>query len=96
MIVRTALMTATLFSPKLDITTSNVPGLKMPLWLAGARIREFFGFGPMTGPAVNITLFSYDGTAFMGVNTDPAAIPDTEAFLDCMKAGFDATVALAK
>jgi len=79
----------------LDVTTSNVPGLTVPLWLAGARIKDFFGFGPMTGSAVNVTLFSYDGTAFLGITTDPSAIPDTDAFIECIGAGIDAIVELA-
>jgi hypothetical protein len=44
-----------------DITTSNVPGPPFPVFMAGARVEEFYAFGPLAGAAINITLFSYDG-----------------------------------
>lgn len=78
-----------------DVTTSNVPGPPFPVYMAGARVEQFFAFGPLAGAAINITLFSYDGTVHLGVNTDRAAITDHEAFVRCLQAAVDDTVALA-
>ncbi len=54
-----------------DITTSNVPGPPFPVFMAGARVDEFYAFGPLAGAAINITLFSYDGSVHLGVNSRP-------------------------
>jgi len=78
-----------------DITTSNVPGPAFPVFMAGARIEEFYAFGPLAGAAINITLFSYDGTVHLGVNADRAAVTDFELFTRCLRAALDDTVALS-
>ena len=47
------------------------------------------GFGPLSGAAANVTLFSYDGTIQMGINTDPAAVQDPDVFVACIEKGLD-------
>jgi hypothetical protein len=79
-----------------DITTSNVPGPPFPVFLAGRKVNEFYAFGPLTGSAVNLTLFSYDGTVFVGVHTDQAAVTDPERFVNCLETGFAETTTLAQ
>lgn len=71
-----------------DITTSNVPGPPMEVYVSGARLDAVFGFGPLAGAAANVTLFSQRGTAHLGINTDPAAVPDPECFALSMAKGF--------
>lgn len=71
-----------------DFVTSNVPGVPVPVFLAGARMEAQFPFGPMTGSAANLTLLSYVDEVQVGVNTDPAAIPDGDVFLGCLEEGF--------
>jgi diacylglycerol O-acyltransferase / wax synthase len=78
-----------------DFLASNVPGIPVPLYLAGARVRSFTPFGPTAGSAVNVTLMSYAGDCCMGVNIDTAAIPDPDEFVACLAAGFDEVVAVA-
>jgi WS/DGAT/MGAT family acyltransferase len=75
-----------------DITTSNVPGPSFPVFMAGARVDEFYAFGPLAGAAINITLFSYDGTVHLGVNSDRAAVADHDLFTRCLRAAIDDTV----
>jgi hypothetical protein len=77
-----------------DFLASNVPGLDLPVWLAGARLQGFHAFGPTLGAAANITLMSYEGTCFVGVNADLAAVPDPDVFLECLHEGFDEVLAL--
>jgi diacylglycerol O-acyltransferase len=76
-----------------DITTSNVPGPPFPMFMAGSRVEEFYAFGPLAGAAVNITLFSYDGTVHLGVHADRAAITDHERFTRCLRDAIDDTLA---
>lgn len=72
-----------------DVITSNVPGVPIPLYLAGARMHAQYPFGPRSGAAVNVTLLSYLDGLFIGVNSDPAAVPDQAVFMACLRDGFD-------
>ena len=72
-----------------DFITSNVPGSPVPVYAAGARVEANFPFGPLSGSAANIVLLSYVDELHIGVNTDPAAVPDPDVFLACLEDGFD-------
>jgi len=78
-----------------DFATSNVPGVPLPLFLAGAQMEAQYPFGPRSGAAVNVTLLSYLDGLFIGVNTDPAAIPDPARFTACLRDGFDEVLKVA-
>lgn len=77
-----------------DFVTSNVPGPPFPVYVSGARIERMFPFGPPAGAAVNITLFSYNGVAQIGVRSDPAAVPDPERLMADLQAGFDEVLSI--
>jgi WS/DGAT/MGAT family acyltransferase len=78
----------------IDFLASNVPGIPVPFYLAGAKVTEFYGFGPTIGAALNVTLMSYCGTCYVGFNIDKGAVPDQEALMDCMRRGFDEVLAV--
>jgi diacylglycerol O-acyltransferase / wax synthase len=78
-----------------DFVTSNVPGPPFPVYVSGARIERMFPFGPPAGAAVNITLFSYNGVAQIGVRSDPAAVPDPERLMADLQTGFDEVLGVA-
>jgi len=80
----------------IDFVTSNVPGPRFPVFLAGAKIERMFPFGPPAGAAVNVTLYSYDGACQIGVNCDRAAVPDAEVLTECLERGFDEVFAAAR
>jgi WS/DGAT/MGAT family acyltransferase len=73
---------------KSDFVATAVPGLPVPLYLAGAEVESMFTFGPPAGSAANVTLFSYRKQAGVALNVDPAAVPDFERLLECMREGF--------
>lgn len=73
----------------IDFVTSNVPGAPFPVYLAGSRVEGNFAFAPLSGAAANITLLSHIDELQVGVNTDPAAVPDPDVFLACLQEGFD-------
>jgi WS/DGAT/MGAT family acyltransferase len=79
----------------LDLATSNVPGPPFSVYMSGARIEHMFPFGPPAGAAVNITLFSYDGVAHIGVNADRAAIGDCARLRYHLEQGFAETLSVA-
>src|SRR5581483_9321543 len=68
----------------IDFVTSNVPGVPIPVFFAGARMEAQFAFGPMSGAAANITLVSYLDELQIAVNSDPAAVPDADVFHACL------------
>jgi WS/DGAT/MGAT family acyltransferase len=78
-----------------DFTTSNVPGAPMDVYLAGAHLEASFPFGPLSGAALNITLMSGPEEVYIGVNSDPAAVPDPEVLVGCLQEGFDEILKLA-
>jgi len=77
-----------------DFVTSNVPGPRFTVYVAGAKILAMIPFGPASGAAMNVTLFSYDGMAHVGITSDTAAAPDAERLLECLEAGMDEVLAL--
>ncbi|HXQ21473.1 MAG TPA: wax ester/triacylglycerol synthase family O-acyltransferase [Candidatus Acidoferrales bacterium] len=77
-----------------DFVTSNVPGPPFPVFMSGARIERMFPFGPPAGAAVNITLFSYNGVALIGIRSDPVAVPDPDRLVAALRAGFDEVLAI--
>jgi WS/DGAT/MGAT family acyltransferase len=77
-----------------DFVASNVPGVDVPLYLGGAELLALYGLGPRMGTATNVTLVSYRGTAFVGLNIDAAAVPDPDLLAVCIREGFDAVAAL--
>lgn len=78
-----------------DFLASNVPGIPVPVYLGGARVRMQYPFGPTIGAAVNVTLMTYVDTCALGVNVDTGAIPDLDVFHACLIEGFDEVLALA-
>ena len=72
-----------------DFLASNVPGISVPLYLAGARVDSWYGFGPTIGAALNVTLMSYCGTCGVGVNIDTGAVPDPDVLMECLQDGFN-------
>jgi len=75
-----------------DVTTSNVPGPPFPIYLSGARVVGTWPLVATGGGAANITMVTYDNTAFVGVTTDDRAIVDPDAFVADLRAGFEEVV----
>ncbi|MEA2147642.1 MAG: diacylglycerol O-acyltransferase / wax synthase [Solirubrobacteraceae bacterium] len=76
----------------IDLQASNVRGLDRTAYLAGAGVERMYAFGAAPGPAVMVTLMSYNGTCHVAVNVNAAAIPDHELFVGCLQAGLDEMV----
>lgn len=72
-----------------DVTTSNVPGPPIPLYLAGARLHALYPLVATIGAAVNITMVTYTGTGFVGISADDRAVPDLEALAEDLRRGFE-------
>jgi hypothetical protein len=80
----------------IDLQASNIRGLDRTAYIAGARVERTYAFGAAPGPAVMVTLMSYDGVCCIAVNVNAAAIPDHERFLECAQAGLEEVIALGR
>ena len=78
-----------------DFLASDVPGIPVPVFLGGARVRMQYAFGPTIGSAVNVTLLTYVDTCALGIDVDTGAIPDYDVFYECLVEGFDEVLAIA-
>ncbi len=83
----TALLAGSLMKG-VDVAATNVPGPGFGVYLCGARVTGLVPFAPKSGAAINIGLLSYDGHAFVGVNSDPAAVEDPAEFTALLAAAF--------
>lgn len=65
--------------PPFNLVVSNVPGPRTPLSFVGARMVAMYPVGPVVeGVGVNITVFTYCGTLFVGVQGCWELVPDVE------------------
>lgn len=76
--------------PVQNLVISNVPGPPIPLYLAGARVRGIYPFGPLVeGSGINITVLSNMGNMDFGVIACGDTVPDVWDIAD----GFGEAVA---
>ena len=68
-----------------DFVASNVPGVPMPVYVAGSKITGMSAFGPTIGTSLNTTLVSYADSCDIGINIDTAAVPDPHVLLACLE-----------
>jgi WS/DGAT/MGAT family acyltransferase len=71
-----------------DLTASNVPGVPVPVWLAGAKVERMYPLVGTIGAAINVTMLTYSGTASVGVSSDDAAVGDRAELLASLRVGF--------
>ena len=56
---------------------TNVPGPQMPLYLAGAEVRELMFWVPQTGSiGIGLSILSYNGRVHFGLIADARCMPD--------------------
>jgi diacylglycerol O-acyltransferase / wax synthase len=71
-----------LFSRKATAVATNVPGPKMPLYLAGQKLREMMFWVPQTGGiGVGISIMSYQDHVHFGLIGDGRLMPDPDAVI---------------
>ncbi len=71
-----------------DLVVSNVPGGNDQAYVGGARLDKLFAFGPPSGTAINVTMHTYRGAAFLGVNADAAAVSDVDLLVRSLATSF--------
>ena len=69
-----------------NVAVVNVPGPQHPVYVAGARLVGSYPIMPLPqNQALSISLMSYDGQIFFGINADRAAIKDVESLMGCLR-----------
>jgi WS/DGAT/MGAT family acyltransferase len=83
-------------APIHNLVISNVPGPPFPLYVAGARLRAVYPFGPLIeGSALNITVLSNMGNMDIGVIACPDVAPDIDELVEGIVAGIEVLRAAA-
>jgi WS/DGAT/MGAT family acyltransferase len=84
-------------SGSIDLIVTNVPGIPVPRYVAGAEITAGYPIAP-TAPhtPVSIALYGYRGRLFVGLDADGAAMTDLEAFQGMLRESFAELSALAR
>jgi hypothetical protein len=84
-------------SQTIDLIVTNVPGVPMPRYLAGAEISAAYPFAPVAPHCpVSIALYGYRGRLFIGLDADATALPDVDLLREQLAASFAALVAAAR
>ena len=79
----------------IDLPTTNVPGVPVPVYLAGVPVTRILPFLNRGRSPLTAALISYNGTAHIALTIDPIAIPDPDTLVTCLNAEFDVVLALA-
>lgn len=81
---------AQLATSQVNLICTNMPGPPAQRYLAGATVETIYPFAPVAqGVPLSIALLSYGDTYGIGIDTDPAAIPDPETLRRDLAAAFD-------
>jgi diacylglycerol O-acyltransferase len=79
-----------LFPPPFNITISNVPGPKQPLYMGGARLEDFYPLSiPTVGQALNITVTSYVDSMEFGLTGCRRNVPHLQRLLTHLETSLD-------
>lgn len=79
-----------------DAVVTNVPGVPMRHYLAGAEVEREWAFAPPSGSALSVALLSHVGVGCVGLTIDTASVPDPEVLADCVRRSFDETLAVGR
>jgi hypothetical protein len=83
--------------PVFNVTISNIPGPRFPLFLAGARVVGMYPLGPVIdGAGLNMTVMSYYGTACFGLSGCRESVPDIAALPRMIVESLDELLAIVR
>ncbi len=86
-----------MFGSKATVVMTNVPGPQIPLYIAGKELAGVMAWVPQSGRvALGLSIISYNGKVFIGVNTDVGLVPDPDAIVEGFYAEYDQLLELAR
>jgi diacylglycerol O-acyltransferase / wax synthase len=84
-------------NPPFNLTISNVPGPRVPLYLGGAEMEHFYPVSVVAeGQGLNMTVQSYLDNLDFGLVADRDLVPDLWDLCDGLSAAMDELLARAK
>lgn len=73
----------------IDFIVTNVPGIMVPRYLAGAEITAAYPFAPVAvSSPVSVALYGYRDQLFIGLNADQMLMPEADRFPRMIRAAF--------
>jgi diacylglycerol O-acyltransferase / wax synthase len=82
---------------EIDLIVTNVPGVPVARYLAGAEIEAAYPFAPVAPHCpVSIALYGYRDRLYVGLDADATALPDLDAFRDLLARSFAEVVEAAQ
>ena len=95
-VVHAALARSAYATRLFNVTITNVPGPKQPLYALGSRLCEVHPFVPLAAEhAVGVAVFSYTNRVNFGISGDSAAVPDLGVLAYGIAEGIDELLAVA-
>ncbi|HEX8484000.1 wax ester/triacylglycerol synthase family O-acyltransferase [Sphingomonas sp.] len=83
-------------SPAFNCVVTNVPGSRVPMYFAGAKMVGMYSTGPLfDGMGLINAVYSYGDTIAISFTCDRAMMPDPDAYAAGLRAAFDAMKAAA-
>ena len=83
-------------SPMFNTVVTNVPGPRVPLYMAGARMVTSFGLGPvMDSMGLFHAVTSYCGEVCVSVTACREMLPDPSFYAECLEESFEELLAAA-
>ena len=79
-----------------DAGVTNVPGVPVRHYLAGAEVLREWAFAPPSGAALSVALLSHVGVGCVGLTIDTASVPDPEVLAACVQRSFEETLAVGR
>ena len=74
---------------RVNIACTNVPGIRQPRFMAGARVEAIYPFASVVeGTPMVMALLSYADGMYVGIDTDPEAIPEPQRLAELFYRGW--------
>ena len=84
-------------SKGIDLIVTNVPGVPVTRYLAGAEIEAAYPFAPVAPRCpVSVALYGYRDHLYVGLDADATSFPDLAAFRGMLTQSFEDVVAAAR
>jgi diacylglycerol O-acyltransferase / wax synthase len=86
----TRLGIANAHAPIFNCVATNVPGSRVPLFFAGAKMVKMMGLGPIfDGMGLINTIYSYEKDIAISFTSDRMMIPDPAAYAEALRVSFE-------
>jgi WS/DGAT/MGAT family acyltransferase len=77
-------------APAFNAVATNVPGPRVPIYFAGAKLVRQMGFGPVfDGMGMINVIYSYENEIAISFTSDRAMIPDPASYAAALKTAFE-------